>query len=119
MTKLSIEDIEIPQEEPSGVPEDWAKKEQTAIHLRRAEAELDSIKSDTEAKKKYANRIFNLAAAWLFAVFIVVIFQGFKWLSWSLSDNVVISLVAGATTGVIGLLAAVLAYIFRVPRPAK
>jgi hypothetical protein len=119
MPKLSLDDIEIPDGKPPGNPEDWAKKELAAIDLERAEAEIESIKSDTKAKEKYAERIFNLAAAWLAAVFIVVILQGFKWWSWSLSDNVVISLVAGATTGVIGLLAAVLAYIFRAPRAAK
>lgn len=119
MAKLSIEDIKLSDGEPSESPDNWARREHTALELRRIEAELDSLKTDTQAKKTYANRIFYLAAAWLGAVFIVILFQGFNWWSWKLSDSVVISLVAGATTGVIGLMAAVLAYNFRMPKPSK
>jgi hypothetical protein len=117
MTTPSLEVIS--EKESSTVPDDFTRKEQAALKIRRLEAELQSLKNDTDAKKTYAQRIFVLAAAWLFIVLLMLVFQGFSWFGWNLANSVLIALVAGATTGVLGLMASVLAYIFRAQRPAN
>jgi hypothetical protein len=92
-------------------------KEYELLKQERLKAELESLKVDTEARKTYAERIYRLAVAWLTAVLLVVLLQGFQFWFWTpLPENVVIALVVGSTTGVLGILASVIAYIFRVPR---
>jgi hypothetical protein len=111
------------QTAPPDYPEEWAQIEKVDVEAdikkRRKLAEIAQIESDTILKESYADKIFTLVSIWLGSVFLVVLFQGFGAWGWKVSDNVLISLVAGATTGVIGLLAAVLAYVFRAPKPKK
>ena len=118
MNLPTLEDIKPPAFEPSKQPDDWAKKEQALLKIKRLEAEIESLKNDTEAKKTYASKIYWLASVWLSLVLLMLTFQGFGWGGWRLADSVLISLVAGSTTGVLGLMASVLAYIFRAARPA-
>lgn len=103
---------------PAGMAADSLDgQELEALKKERAKAELDSLRTDTEARKKYANRIYWLAVVWLSAVLAVIVLQGFRWFDWNvLPDNVMIALVAGSTAGVLGILASVIAYIFRVPK---
>ena len=111
---ISLDDIKAPGEVKAGAPGSLEDREQK--HLRE-EAEIESLRQDTAARKTYAERIYRLAVVWLSAVLLIVLLQGFHFSFWNLlPDNVMIALVAGSTTGVLGILASVIAYIFRVPR---
>ncbi len=115
MAEPSLDDIKAPQVE-SGNPDFLAEEERRIYTKNRQEAELESLKTDTAARKTYANRIYWLAIVWLSAVLAILLLQGFHLFSWNpLPDNVMIALVAGSTTGVLGILASVIAYIFRAP----
>lgn len=114
----SIDDIRPPDSEPSRKPDAGAKAELAALEVRRLQEEVKSLRNDTKARKKYAEKIFQLAWIWLAGVSILLLMQGFQPLGWHLADSVLVTLVAGATAGVLGLMASVLAYIFRAVKPA-
>jgi len=115
MDEPSLDVIEAPKA-GAGDPDSLAERERQIYTKNRQEAELESLKTDTAARKTYANRIYWLAVVWLSAVLTILLLQGFHLFSWNaLPDNVMIALVAGSTTGVLGILASVIAYIFRAP----
>ncbi len=100
MAVPSLDDIKEPPlaEAP---PDILAELEVSSFVSLREEAELESLRTDTAARKTYANRIYWLAVVWLSAVLAILLLQGFHLFSWSpLPDNVMIALVAGSTTGV-------------------
>lgn len=112
-----LDSIKPPATAPATSPDPLVRKEADQLEERRQEAEIASLEQDTLARKTYANRIYCLAVVWLLAVLAILLIQGFRLWSWNaLPDNVLIALVAGSTTGVLGILASVIAYIFRVPR---
>lgn len=111
-----LDAIKPPAEAPATSPGPLVKREADQFNERRQEAEIASLEQDTVARKTYANRIYWLAVIWLLAVLAILLIQGFGlWGYWKpLPDNVLIALVAGSTTSVLGILASVIAYIFRV-----
>ena len=113
-----LDSIKPPATAPATSPDPLVEKEVVQLEERRQEAEIASLEQDTAARKTYANRIYCLAVFWLLGVLAILLIQGFGlWGTWKpLPDNVLIALVAGSTTGVLGILASVIAYIFRVPR---
>jgi hypothetical protein len=110
----SLDEIKTPGEVRAGAPGSLEFRE--LAHLRE-EAEVASLRQDTAARKTYAERIYRLAVAWLSAVLLILLLEGFQFNFWaSLPENVLIALVVGSTTGVLGILASVIAYIFRVQK---
>jgi hypothetical protein len=76
----------------------------------------DSFKQDTTARKMYANRIYWLVVGWIAAMFVIIFLQGFQLWGWKpIADTVLGVLVGTSTISVLGILATVAKYIFRVP----
>jgi len=112
-----LDAIKPPATAPSNQPDPLVVRENKQLEQRRLEAEIQSLEQDTLARKTYANRVYCLAATWLGAVGVILVLQGFRWFGWNpLHENVMIALVTGSTVGVLGILASVIAYIFRLPR---
>jgi hypothetical protein len=96
-----------------------AKLEMEIIALDRARAELDDLKQDIRARKRYARYIFALIVCWLVAVFFLILSEGISRLpffgdAFSLADSVIIALISGATANVLGLFVFVVRYLFPV-----
>ena len=67
---------------------------------------------DLGERKKYAFRIFALICVWLFALFVVLFFQGFSPWDFDLTNAVLLALIAGTTISVIGIFIIVAKYLF-------
>jgi len=83
------------------------------------EAEIESIQLQNEQlkqnlgeRKKYASRVFWLIVAWLVGIFVVLGLQGFSLGEFNLSDNVLITLIAGTTGSVLGIFIVIAKYLF-------
>ena len=101
-------------------------------NLQTANLLNETLRDNNIARKRYGNRAYWLVVGWLFAIFIILIFQGFLGNGaeeWSLtivgikstvkkspifflSDSVLIALIGGTTASVLGLLAFVMKYLF-------
>lgn len=110
------------------------------LEAARFETETESLKTDIDARKTYASKIYRLVVWWLIGVAVILLLHmyrftisipipmlvppnAFEWVRVTapelraLPDSVLIALVAGSTTSILGILASVIAYIFRVPGP--
>ncbi|MBB6003993.1 hypothetical protein [Arcicella rosea] len=94
------------------------------------QAELESMRQDTDQRKLYARLIFWMVSIWLFAIFLVIVFTGMKsftistcgfflrhktsdyTINFSLSDNVLIALITTTTINVCAFFLAVTQYLF-------
>ena len=73
-----------------------------------------ALKQDIKERKKYAKSIFFLIIGWLVAVFIVLVLQGFgSYLNFTLSENIVITLITGTTINILGIFIIVVNYLFK------
>lgn len=114
---ITLADIQPGVPEPSSDPDPLVVREEDELIRRKQKAEIEGMEAEIKARSTYAGRIFWLAAGWLVGVAVILGLQGFRWWSWQpLPDNVLIALVTGSTVGVLGILASVIAYIFRVPK---
>ncbi len=93
------------------------------IKQQTAEAELERIKlnnrsdeQNIENRKKYGYLIYSLVIGWLVILSIILFFHGFKVRDFALPDGVLITLIAGTTVKVIGLLAIIVNYLFPKPK---
>ena len=85
------------------------------IERARVEAELESLITDIDQRKTYAGKIFWLVIVWLSAVGLILLLHMYRcWNMHPLPDGVLIALVAGSTVSVVGILASVIAYVFRI-----
>lgn len=115
--KVTVDDIRPLVEAPSKNADPETAQEEQALELRRQKAVVKSIEADTAARGTYANRIFCLVLGWIMAVFLVLFLEGYRWFGWQpLPEHVVITLVGTSTISILGILASVIAYIFRVPK---
>jgi hypothetical protein len=73
---------------------------------------------DIDERKKYANQIFCLVAVWLVLMGVILLWQGFNWNHFQLSDSVLIAVVTTTTIGVVGLLLVVAKYLFHPHDPS-
>ncbi|MBN8626290.1 MAG: hypothetical protein J0M17_12455 [Planctomycetes bacterium] len=72
---------------------------------------VESARQDMAERKNYANKLFWLIVGWLVGVFLFLLMAGFKKVQlvpfvdgyFVLSDNVLLALIGGTTTTVIGL----------------
>ena len=90
---------------------------------KRLEIQLESLKQDVEARKTYAPKLYELAVFWIVVVVGIVLLQGItlhsffrQYISFNLSDKVLITLISTTTLSVLGLLHFALKYIFSTHR---
>ena len=98
--------IEMVSEEP----DDCTTLEQA--ELLQKKAEIDSYKSDTVARKEYAKKIFGLTCAWVGAIYLLLLLQGFNYSGFKLSDNVLLAAIGSTTANIIGVFLIVTRYFF-------
>ena len=87
--------------------------------LRKLEA--NEFKEEIGARKKVRHQLFWLTCLWLFAVFCIILLNGFggirtgqevREIHFHLSDAVLVALISGTTATVIGLFLVVVRYLF-------
>ncbi len=103
-------DKEITKEPPAEEPEAKARKEQA--DLANTELENTSKRQDIEARAEYAPKSFWLIILWLPAVYVVVLFQGFHYFGFHLSDTAIGTLIGTTSVNVLGLFGIVARYLF-------
>ncbi len=80
---------------------------------QRQEAELQSFTQDTGERKKYAQRIFWLVAAWIAAVFALLMLAGFGVHGFFyLSEKVLLAAIGSTTVNILGVFFIVVRYLF-------
>jgi hypothetical protein len=108
LTVSSIKDVldDAPNPDPTTALEitNWDVEEQ--------KAKVRSALQDINERKKYGTCIFGLVVLWLVAMVTVLVFQGFSFRAFTLSDTVLVAVVTTTTGGVVGLLALVVKYLF-------
>lgn len=94
------------------VYEERQKRKLAEIAGEKALLENLSLKQDIEARSDYASRIFWLIVVWLFAIFLVLIFEAWELFGFQLSDSVILALIGGTTASVLALFVVVAKYLF-------
>jgi hypothetical protein len=97
---------------PNEVPDPKTREEEERLRLEAIKARLQSFKQDTEARDKYANRIFVLICVWLSAIFGLLVIDGFDVLGFQLETEVMITAITGTTLNVLGIFVIVARYLF-------
>lgn len=67
---------------------------------------------DRGQRKDFAERIYSFASIYMFFVFLILFLSGSEHSKFSLSDNVIITLLGTTTANVIGILVVVVTYLF-------
>jgi len=98
---------------------DYKEKRQTEslseserIDLAKKKEDVRNKKQNRFERKKYANRIFKLIVWWLLFVGGVTVFQGIRPFGFELSTPVMLALIGGTTTNVLGIFYFVAKYLF-------
>lgn len=108
---ITLDEVRLPREADGDPLYGAERSEYDQAHLRaRQELELQGLQEDLENRKRYAGRIFYLLAAWIAAIFALVVADGVGWIE--VSDAVLIALISGTTLNVIALFAIVARYLF-------
>ena len=79
--------------------------------LRKAEAA--QLRSTTELREKFSDKVYKFNIAWSSCVFVILLLSGFGLWSFQLSDNVLIAVIGTALVNVIGLIAIILKGLFQ------
>ena len=96
----------------SKAPDEQSRAEEQDLDAEQKVAELRGINQDIDERKKYAHRSFWLVTGWLIAIGIIFIFQGFRFYGFSLEPEVLLALIGGTTTGIVGIFLVVSRYLF-------
>ena len=114
--KISLESINATAlEAVSDEPDDCTTLEQ--FELLQKKAELDSFKLDTASRKEYAKKIFVLTCLWVGGIYLLLIFQGFSYRNFRLSDSVMLAAIGSTTANIIGVFLIVTRYFFPKKKP--
>ena len=80
--------------------------------LLKQKAELDSFRQDTGERKKYAKNILFLTCIWVGGIYLLLLFQGFGYQGFRLSENVLLAAIGSTTANIIGVFLIVTRYFF-------
>jgi hypothetical protein len=83
------------------------------VELRLKQEELTGNSQDRTARKEFANKIFYLLLVFLGITLLIVIAAGIIPIAFSLSDTILITLLATTSANVIGIFIFVVKYIFK------
>jgi hypothetical protein len=86
--------------------------EESSLASAEYAARIEAIKQDTTERKRYANRTFWLVCFWLGGIALTIVAQGFKAWGFYLDADIVMALIGGTTTGVVGIFLIVARYLF-------
>lgn len=109
--KLRLDAINIrPVENVPDDPDDCTTLEQ--VEILKGKAEVESVRFDTQARKEYAKKIFLLTCLWVCGIYALMLFQGFGFKGFKLSDNVVLAAIGSTTANIVGVFLIVTRYFF-------
>lgn len=83
------------------------------IELYKEFEEYTSQRQDRVQRKQFADRIFTFVKWYMISISIMLLLNGYKYVAFSLSDSVLITLLSTTTANVIALFAFVAKYLFR------
>jgi hypothetical protein len=109
---INLSLVTAPPSDEGTESEQLAEKEFEALEIARRKTIVAGLQDDLLARRTWGNRIFLLLVAWLIAVFVVVVCQGFGLLGFHLSDSVLITLITTTTANILGLGYVVANYLF-------
>jgi hypothetical protein len=75
-------------------------------------AELEDYKQDIESRRAYAKNIFTFMCCWIAGIYLLLVFQGFSYIGFHLSDSVLLAAIGSTTANVIGIFIMVTRYFF-------
>src|SRR5437773_10709172 len=102
--KVTVDDIRPLAEAPSKNADPDTAREEQALENRKKKAEIKSLESDIAARGTYASRIFCLVVGWIIAVFVILLFEGFRWFGWQpLPEHVILTILCGSTASIMRL----------------
>jgi hypothetical protein len=98
-------------------PDANTKKEETDLGKVRFSAQTTGLTQDISERKRYAQYFFRLSCAWLVAITVIMMLQGFGSLwfwkvPFKLSDSIVLAMIGSTTVNVLGILYIVAKYLF-------
>ena len=73
---------------------------------------IEESKQRRKLRELFSERIFWFAVAWAGFLVAVLLMEAFNWRLFHLDYRIIVALIAGTSAGIIGLLAAVVKYIF-------
>lgn len=88
-------------------------QEAVFLDIQKQSEQIKDMQSARTQREKYARNVFFLVAAWVVALFVILLAQGFCPHWHAFSDSVLIALISSMTVNLIGTLVIVLKYIFR------
>lgn len=95
------------------------EKDVAKERLRKAKLENDSIDEankgdvqDRAQRKQFAENIFIMVCVYVFAVIMIILLCGAEWVHFSLSENILITLLTTTTANILGILLIVVTYLF-------
>lgn len=109
--KVTLEDVhglDDAPDEPDEPTSQWREKQER----QRGSLRNQQLAQDLEMRKGYARCLFLVLCAWLLFIVGLLVFQGFGWYDFSLSDSVLIAALGTTTVNVIGLFVLVARYLF-------
>ncbi len=83
----------------------------TSLRTRYLEEQLANNTQNRSQRKNFAQKIYYLTLVWLCCIFVILFLQG-STINFNLSDKVLITLLAGSSINIIGLMATVIKYLF-------
>ena len=92
--------------------EKLAKEEEHSFSKEREKLQIQGMTDDLRARKNWGKRVFVLLVGWLLVVVLSVMFQGFGWRKFHVSDSVLITLITTTTANVLSLGYIVANYLF-------
>jgi hypothetical protein len=95
-------------------PDKLSSEEEENYVAEKYKLENKALEQNMDERKKYAKSIYFLIVGWLATLFLIIGFQGFgSYLSFNLSENIVLTLITGTTVNILGIFVIVVNYLFR------
>ena len=114
-----ISEVATARQPPPLPPEEPVPDLNLDLEEHRLAFQLDCLNQDLKALKEthglrlsYTGRIFWLVVAWLACVVICVLFSGFRFRGFQLSDSVLVAFITSTTVNVVGLFVLVAKWMF-------
>lgn len=82
------------------------------LQLMLTTEEIKDMRQNREERKAYASHIYIMLCIYLGVIFILLLFSGFNWWGFYLSEKIVLSLIGTTLINVLGIFIIVVNYLF-------
>ncbi len=97
---------------PKVISNEPDKQSKLELDYERRRLENVGLAQDISARRKYAFRVFLLVIGWIIGIYLLLVFQGFRFRSFHLSDNILLAAIGSTTANIIGILLIIVKYLF-------